>query len=177
MVHLAAPWLVQSLSPPLLPTWKTTPGRGFCSITVHPAPSEGGGLWEVAIPANCAPAACPARPFFERAGGWAGRARCRPLPPHLPIIGPLLGMSPSLLPPGAPAVRGLQQSRGSSRRQVGSSRVLSPSVLPAEPLAPSSPAGSSRGRAGSHSPRTRAPGPAAGARTGAAASRPAGETG
>lgn len=32
-------------------------------------------------------------------------------------------------------------------------------------------------RAGRHSPRTRAPGPAAGARTGAAASRPAGEAG
>lgn len=144
---------------PPLPPWNTW-GRsreGAPSIGVHPAPYEGGGCWEVAIPAgaNCTPSqGSRSGRLGQRASGSVpplsegapAEGSPRPTPSTFPDLGPLLDCG--------------------RRRETGRGEAGAPAgiCLPSRVL---------RGRTGLHSPRTRPPRPAAGARAGAAASRPA----
>lgn len=147
-------------------TLENDPGGRGPSIRVHPAPSEGGGQWEVASPAHCA---CRG----EGSSGSLGQTVSR-LHPFLKELGvPGLAFSPQL-PLFGPLRRwstrgdGLQAAAG---RLVPCPRVSSRLRHFPHPLLFSW----GPGGAGPHSPRTRAPGPAAGARAGVAASPPAGE--
>lgn len=110
-------------------------GCHSCNCKLHAPPGEQ--FW--------APRSAPSYLFLKEF-----RLRTRLLPPHLPDLGPLLGLSPQ---PG--------DRRGG---WVGT---------PADSV----PQQGHPARTGPHSPRPRARGPAAGPRAGAAASRPAGEVG